>query len=388
MNILTKQEAEDRLIEALPNDIKMLSNFFEMDGKKLFLVGGCIRDIFLGKAPKDFDVCTDALPGSVIKILERNNIKYNVQGEHFAVVVAQMEDGDYEIATFREDIMVEGNNRHPEIRLGVTIHDDVKRRDFTINALFMDLQERNIIDLVGGIEDLNAGIVRCVGTPKDRFNEDHLRKLRAIRFATRLGFQIHDDTFMAIYNDPDLNISGERIVNELTTIFDTCKNVTDLLFWLYDTRLVHQMFRSVIINDKTDIKVENINSFNTLLASIVCPCNQNIAKMLVGKNYTAKTAESVQFLLNTSNTPMENIKPLSFFNKRKSTNLTDAEISIYNNETDAIKWLIEFTPDSGLSETLMSQGYNGKELGIEIDKVYQNAFVSAINRTLKQNSEI
>ncbi len=103
MTILTKQEAEDRLIESLPNDIKMLSNFFELDGKKLFLVGGCIRDTFLGKAPKDFDVCTDALPGSVIKILERNNIKYNVQGEHFAVVVAQMEDGDYEIATFRED---------------------------------------------------------------------------------------------------------------------------------------------------------------------------------------------------------------------------------------------------------------------------------------------
>lgn len=388
MSILTKEEAEIKLIESLPNDIKMLSNFFQLDGKKLYLVGGCIRDTFLGKAPKDFDVCTDALPESVMKILDKNKITYNLQGEHFAVVVAKMDDGDYEIATFREDIQVEGDNRHPEIRLGVTIQDDVKRRDFTINALFMDLQERNIIDLVGGINDLDNELIRCVGNPIDRFNEDHLRKLRAIRFAARLGFNIVSDTFDAIYQDPDLNISGERIVNELTVAFNTCKNADDLVCWLYSTRLVDQIFRGIIINDKNDINTNNITSFNMLVASIVCTCNQNIAKLLVAKNYTLKTAESVEFLHNCVKVPVHDIKPLHFFNKRKSTNLTDAEISIYNNETDVIKWLIDFTPDSGLSEALMSQGYKGKELGEKINRTYQDAFVSAINRTPRQHSEI
>lgn len=99
-----KFQKSRELIKILPNDIKMLSNFFQLENKKLYLVGGCIRDIFLNKAPKDFDVCTDALPDEVIAILEKYNIKYNLQGEHFAVVVAKMADGDYEIATFRKDI--------------------------------------------------------------------------------------------------------------------------------------------------------------------------------------------------------------------------------------------------------------------------------------------
>jgi len=366
----------------------MLSNFFQLEKFKLYLVGGCIRDTFLGKAPKDYDLCTDALPASVIKILDKFKIPYQLQGEHFAVVVAKMDDGDYEIATFREDVQVEGNNRHPEVRLGVTISDDVKRRDFTVNALFMDLQERDIIDLVGGIDDLVSGIVRCVGNPTDRFREDHLRKLRAISRAVSDDFKIENETFMAIYNDPDLNISGERIVGELLKIYKSSKNTDNLLSQLYDTRLVHQIFRGLLINDKSDINTANICSFNTLLASIVCPCNPGIAKTMLDKNYTVKTAESVEFLLKNSGISIEDTMPLLFFNKRKSTNLTDAEISIYNNETDAIKWLVGFTPDLTLSEALMSQGYNGKELGEKIHKTYQDAFISSINWNLKQNSEI
>lgn len=387
MSILTKQQAESRILETLPNDIKKLSDFFTYNDKKIFLVGGCLRDTFLGKLPKDYDVCTDAKPGEVIDILKRYDVQYNVQGEHFGVIVAKMDDGEYEIASFRIDKNDTADRNTNVILDGVTMEDDVKRRDFTINALFMDLQDRCIIDLVGGIDDLSSGTVRCVGNPVERFKEDSLRKLRAIRFSTRLGFVIDDATFKAIYDNPDLNISGERIVNELTTIYSTSKDTSELIYLLYDTRLVHQIFRGLIINDKADIKTSNICSFNTLLASIICSCNIDVATKLVNMNFTAKTAESVQFLLNGIEVPIEQIKPMYFFNKRKSTNLTDAEISIYNNETDVIKWLIEFVPDSTLSETLMAQGYKGKDLGEKINDTYQNAFISAINRMRKQTSE-
>jgi len=375
MQILTKTEAEVKLIKSLPNDIKMLSNFFSLAGMKLFLVGGCIRDTFLDKEPKDFDVCTNALPGTVIKILERANIKFNIQGEHFGVIVAKMDDGDFEIASFRVDLN-DTADRNTNVKLGVTIEEDCLRRDLTINALFMDLQEQHIIDLVGGIDDLTNGIIRCVGNPVERFNEDNLRKLRAVRFATRLGFTIHADTLNAIRTNPSLNISGERIVNELTTAFKTTKKINHLLELLFFTGLVHEIFKGIIINDLDDVAPEHcINSFNVFLASIIDINETDVAKKLLAKNFTAKTANSVEFLLKSDK--HISMIPMTFFNKRKSTDLTDAEISLFNDNSVAINWLINFKPDSTLSETLMSQGLKGKELGDMINKIHLESFMKS-----------
>lgn len=381
-----KFQKSRELIKILPNDIKMLSNFFQLENKKLYLVGGCIRDIFLNKAPKDFDVCTDALPDEVIAILEKYNIKYNLQGEHFAVVVAKMADGDYEIATFRKDEKVEGNNRHPKVTLGVTIEDDVKRRDFTINGLFMDLQTRTIIDLVGGISDLLNKIVRCIGEPAERFEEDHLRKLRAIRFAARLGFEIHEETWMRIYLKPELNISGERIVNELTVAWNTAKDQDELIYLLYSTRLLYEIFNKFSIKDLPDIDLKRITSLTTFIAAILNEFESDVRKKLVEMNFPLRIATGVEFL--NCGDSIDETKPLNFLNKRKSTDLTDSEISIYNNETFAINWLINFQPDPKLSETLMSQGITGKELGEKIHKTYQEQFVSAVNMNIKKNGEI
>lgn len=381
-----KFQKSRELIKILPNDIKMLSNFFQLENKKLYLVGGCIRDIFLNKAPKDFDVCTDALPDEVIAILEKYNIKYNLQGEHFAVVVAKMADGDYEIATFRKDEKVEGNNRHPKVTLGVTIEDDVKRRDFTINGLFMDLQTRTIIDLVGGISDLLNKIVRCIGEPTERFEEDHLRKLRAIRFAARLGFEIHEETWMRIYLKPELNISGERIVNELTVAWNTAKDQDELIYLLYSTRLLYEIFNKFSIKDLPDIDLKRITSLTTFIAAILNEFESDVRKKLVEMNFPLRIATGVEFL--NCGDSIDETKPLNFLNKRKSTDLTDSEISIYNNETFAINWLINFQPDPKLSETLMSQGITGKELGEKIHKTYQEQFVSAVNMNIKKTGEI
>ncbi len=149
MKTLTKEQAEQKLVSLLPSDIKILSDLFIKSGY------GCIRDTFLGKDPKDFDVCTNALPDEVLRILNENNIKCQLQGEAFGVVVSRITE-DVEIATFRSDISGgTGNSSDDKVILGVTIEDDCKRRDFTINALFMNLSTTKIIDLVGGIDDLN-----------------------------------------------------------------------------------------------------------------------------------------------------------------------------------------------------------------------------------------
>lgn len=370
--ILKKHAAEKALIKTLPNDIKMLSNFFQMDGKKLYLVGGCIRDTFLGRVPKDYDVCTDALPDDVISILKRNNITYQLMGEHFGVVVAKMSEGDYEIASFRADTKVEGDNRHPDVKHGVTMEDDARRRDITMNALFMDLQDRKIIDIVGGIEDLINGIVRCVGVPAMRFDEDHLRKLRVIRFATRFGFVIHQDTMDAMKLNPELNISEERIVGELTNMINTCLDYDHLIDVLYESKLIYQIFKSLIVNERNELLKHDLKSLNLFVASIVCPCNTDISKKLHEKTYSVKTVESVLFLHDCKAGKFVN--PKTFFNKRRSTGLTDDEISIYNNRSKNIEWLLKFELDSTLSEMLIAKGLRGKELGDALNDIYIDAY--------------
>lgn len=378
--ILTKTEAEVKLINSLPNDIKMLSNFFELAGFKLFLVGGAIRDTFLDKEPKDFDVCTNALPGTIVSILTLAKIKFDMVGAHFGVIIAKMDDNDIEIASFRTDTK-STDNRHPEVRLGVTMEDDCRRRDFTCNAMFMDLQEQEIIDLVGGIQDLTDGVVRCVGVAENRFDEDHLRKVRAVVRAVKDGFSIHHDTMMAIEKNPELNISSKRIVIELmkTTDFKTPSQTNHLLGLLFSTELVHVIFKDILINDLRDIApAECINSFNTFLASIICVHETDVAKKLLKKNFTAKTANSVEFLLKSDK--HASMSPMTFFTKRKSTDLTDEEISLFNGDTFAINWLINFKHDSSLSETLMAQGLSGKELGDMINKTHTGAFIEAIKQ--------
>jgi len=236
------------------------------------------------------------------------------------------------------------------------------------------LLTNEVVDLVGGVSDLEKGIIRCVGNPNERFEEDHLRKLRAIRFASRLGFEIHDDTFVSIYNNPTLNISNERIVNELETCFKTTKSIDELLYLLYDTNLINQVFKGILINEKAEVERHKIISFNTFIAAIVCPCNPDLNKKLVDLKYTLKLANSVAFLLKQE--IIEQINPLQFYSKRKSTDLTNEELFIFNNKTNYIEWLMNFKPDENMSAKFMSEGFSGADLGIKLKEYYMSKFQS------------
>jgi putative nucleotidyltransferase with HDIG domain len=181
-------------------------------GWQAYFVGGCVRDLLLGREAKDFDVVTNAPPGEVIELFPGANLV----GAHFGVVLV----GRVEVATYRSDGSY-GDGRHPDrVRFETDPAKDVQRRDFTINALLMDPVTERIIDLVDGRADLERGIIRAIGHPEKRFEEDHLRMLRAIRFAARFGFEIEPATFAAIrrHADQTHRVSAERVRDELIRI--------------------------------------------------------------------------------------------------------------------------------------------------------------------------
>jgi poly(A) polymerase len=184
-------------------------------GFQALLAGGCVRDMRLGRRPSDYDVATDARPDNVTKLFRRT-LKV---GAKFGVVVVLIDKTQVEVATFRtESDYTDG--RHPSNVRFTTPAEDAARRDFTINAMFYDPIAKKVIDYYGGQADLKKRIIRTVGDPAERFGEDYLRMLRAVRFSTQLGFSIEPKTKTAICDGAKniTKISGERIAAELEGI--------------------------------------------------------------------------------------------------------------------------------------------------------------------------
>lgn len=191
--------------------------------RELYLVGGCVRDMLMGRTPKDYDLCTNATPDEVKQICDALHLKYFDSGiKHGTLtIIDDFYHQQYEITTYRIDGKYE-DGRHPaEVIFTPSLEEDLKRRDFTINSFAYNLLTNEIVMLDKSyIEDLNLGIIKTVGNPVDRFNEDALRMLRAIRFSAQLGFIIDKDTYEAIKEVAPkmLYISKERIRDELTKI--------------------------------------------------------------------------------------------------------------------------------------------------------------------------
>lgn len=184
-------------------------------GFMALLAGGCVRDKLLGLSPKDYDVATDATPEQVAEVFP----KVRRVGAKFGVMLVRKFGHEIEVATFRVDGVYTDGRRPDSVQFG-TAEMDARRRDFTINGLFLDPFKDQIIDYVQGRADLEAGVIRTIGQADKRFTEDHLRMLRAVRFAARLGFVIENQTFVALKNHAVKlsTISPERIWGELELI--------------------------------------------------------------------------------------------------------------------------------------------------------------------------
>lgn len=199
----------------IPNAAELIISRLEEHGFEAYVVGGCVRDSIMGIPPHDWDICTSALPEQIIEVF--SDLKVIPTGLKHGTVTVVLYGDEYEITTYRIDGEY-SDNRHPEaVEFVKDLKLDLMRRDFTINALAYN-HKSGIIDYFNGVEDIHNKVIRCVGNPNDRFSEDALRIMRAIRFATRFGFEIEQETRKSLSTHQSLlrNISAERINSELT----------------------------------------------------------------------------------------------------------------------------------------------------------------------------
>lgn len=230
-------------------DSESLSDLFDIikteNAKELYLVGGCVRDMLLGKDPKDYDLCTNALPEeieSIIRSNEKSNYRYHIIEtglKHGTITLHDTKYGtSYEMTTYRADGVYLDNRRPESVSFVTSLEEDLKRRDFTINSFAYDLKTDTLYMLEDSyLKDLEFKIIKTVGNPEERFKEDALRMLRAIRFAAQLNFSIDVETFNAIKACANLlqYISYERIRDELTKIL--LSDNPQMLEFVSETRL-------------------------------------------------------------------------------------------------------------------------------------------------------
>ena len=202
----------------LPIKVGMILEVLESSGFEAFVVGGCVRDSLLGRQPHDYDITTNAEPNKVIETFENLGYKIIPTGLKHGTVTIMIDNEGFEVTTYRIDGEYE-DGRHPkEVEFTKSLKEDLSRRDFTINAMAYNSKE-GLVDYFNGLRDLEDGIICCVGNAEDRFKEDKLRILRAIRFASVYNFEIYRDIFYAIDEDNDIsNLSGERIRSEFNKI--------------------------------------------------------------------------------------------------------------------------------------------------------------------------
>ena len=299
----------------IPSDILKIHQAFKKSGYKLYVVGGAVRDAILGSNPKDFDLATDAKPDEVLKIAKDNNFSTAEVGKAFGVVIV---NGN-EIATFRKDI---GKGRRPSSVDYTDIEGDVRRRDLTVNALFYDIDKKEIVDLVGGIADLQKKKIRTVGNAVERFEEDPLRKLRALRFQARLGGTFDKDLLMALQKDPTLNgVSSERIRDEFVKSIKSAKNPQKYM----EMNDKIGFTKLILPNLKVTKPYLNDNDYILFLALLL---RKNpislLSKQLNKLTYTNDERVNIVFLVS-----LHQFKPESVFDYKKlqqKTTLSDEQI--------------------------------------------------------------
>lgn len=234
----------------LPPDVAGIIHRLEESGYEAYAVGGCVRDSLLGRIPNDWDITTNALPEQV-KALFSHTIDTGIQ--HGTVTVILHHVG-YEVTTYRIDGEYE-DSRHPkEVVFTPSLTEDLRRRDFTINAMAYN-DTKGIVDIFEGVRDLEIGIIRAVGNPIERFSEDALRMMRAVRFAAQLGYQIEENTLCAIRRMAESlrHISAERIQTELVKLVTSPHpGHMELLYRAGITKVIMPMFDRIMITTQNN----------------------------------------------------------------------------------------------------------------------------------------
>lgn len=306
----------------IPNDIIGIKDVFKKNGHKLYVVGGAVRDALLGKTPKDYDLATDATPDKVELMMDKAGYRTLPTGKAFGVINVFTDDDEYEIATFRKDL---SGGRRPDAVEFTTIDQDVKRRDLTINALFYDIDTGEVVDLVGGIDDIKGSVVRTVGSPEERFGEDRLRILRALRFAGRFGSNLEPNVDAALKKDSSLEgISKERIRDEFMKGLKTSKSAKYFLGLVDKYNIWGEIFPGLSINKKYVDDKDGIVNIATLLKDNDVKKLRNVLNKLT---YSNDEVKNIDFLIKLNDIDADDIYQLK--KMQKGAKLSDKQISDY-----------------------------------------------------------
>jgi len=368
----------------IPEDIRKIQKVFKANGKELYLVGGSVRDALLGKPIKDYDLATEAKPDEVIKMLKGKPFITNIieTGKSFGVINALTDNDEYEIATFRSESGYEDSRRPSSVEF-TDIATDVARRDLTVNALFYDLDTNEVVDLVGGIEDLKKGIIRTVGDPSERFEEDKLRVLRAIRFAARFGSEVDEKIDQLLSKGIDLSaISGERIRDEFIKGIKTSKSTVNFLSMLDKYDLFNAIFPNVKINKNF---IES-NDSELVIASLLLPLItisdiSQIEKKLNALKYSTQEIRDITALMLLTQFEPDEIVPMK--KKLQLSSLSDEQIktfaSLMNLDANLIDKLLQFKLSVSGQDVMKQFNIKGPEVGKVINQIEVEKFKKTLN---------
>lgn len=249
----------------LPENVGFILERLKKNGYEAYLVGGCIRNILLSIEPKDYDFTTNASPEEIISSFPECTTV--TTGIRFGTVTVIIKKEPYEITTYRVDGEYNDNRRPNEVAFTKSLSEDLKRRDFTVNALAYNSDE-GVIDLFGGADDLKNGIIRAIGDPDKRFNEDGLRILRGLRFASQYNMKIEKETADSIHRNRELlrNISVERIADELNKLI--CGNCEGIIREFHDVFAVFIPELEKCVGFEQHTKYHNRDVFEHILATV------------------------------------------------------------------------------------------------------------------------
>lgn len=364
----------------IPDDIKAIANIFKENNYEIMVVGGAVRDALLGKAPKDFDLATDAVPDKVEEMMKAAGLRTIATGKAFGVINVFTDQGEYEIATYRLDSK-EGDGRRPDSVSFTNIEGDVSRRDLTINALFYDIDKGEVVDLVGGIEDLRNGVVRTVGAPEDRFGEDKLRILRSLRFAGRFGSQLEPSIDAALQKDASLEgISGERIRDEFIKGINSAKSQKAFLQMIDKYGLFDWVFRGLSVDRSA---FSDDSDYIVLLARLLKGNSIDaLRKTLNNLKYTSEEVKAISFLVAMLSLDIDNAVVLK--RAEQHADVSPEQIKTFTSkegvDTKLVDAFIRFRLTVSGPEVMDAMNLKpGPEVGKAIQQIETDNFKKSIN---------
>lgn len=402
MNQLNERVAVEMNI---PDDVKKFHELFKEAGYKLFLVGGCVRDFLMGKIPHDFDLVTNALPFETIEILK--NYRTDIQGVKFGVVrvYTDAEPLGYEIAAYRKDVSkgrnVKGDDQKVEIGKHLTVKDDVRRRDLTMNALFYDLDNHQIIDVVGGMRDIKDNIIRAVGVPQKRFDEDRLRIIRTLRFAAVTGGKIDKETSQAIERDNRLfgiseedDVSRERIFKEFLNVKEKARSNNDpaILTRFFDLLIDYDIMKQIF---PVLVTTKSINPTSYLSVALAQTLKGNIPdntfkQTLIDAKIPSKYVDMSAFLIKIlrDGVGADNVYDLyrEASSKGIRRDVIEEWIKVMGIHDPMTKGFINYQPSTN-SKDVMKDGFKGAAIGEEIKRREGENYINMI-KGIKENKII